>query len=286
MENRSSFVRRRLSVTSSIGQLRQTAIANGLRQCGVFAECSSADVEQIATHTSVRALDTGNLLFDEGTPVSGFFVVQKGAIKLYRVSALGREHVIHIYRPYESLGEETLVSEYGYLAAARATEATQVFVVDKAGFLELLRQHPELSLSLLRALSSQLNLLVGRLDELTLKDVPTRLADWLLRRCRNPESGEPQTVQVPETKRLLASELGTSSETLSRTLAKLRDQHLVSVDGRAVTLLCPHRLAQLIRGNVGIMPPRSSRRWPGRGAAGRNGEDLFVPQAGMACIAV
>jgi CRP/FNR family transcriptional regulator len=158
------------------------------------------------------------------------------------------------------LAEETLVSDSGYAAAACATEPSQVFVVQKAGFVALLRNRSELCLSLLRALSAQFQWLVGRLDDLTLKDVQTRVADWLLEHCSDPESLEPQTAHVPETKRLLASELGTSSETLSRTLAKLRDQNLLSVQGKTVTLLCPLRLAQLFRDNAGTSPPPPHRR--------------------------
>lgn len=245
-------------MNSTLVELRQAAIANGLRQCRLFADCPPAVIEKISCLTSVRAVNAGSDLFGERTPVCGFFIVQHGAIKLHRVTASGRQHVIHFFRPYESLGEETLVSATGYAATATATEASQVFMVEKAGFLEMMRKDSELTLSLLRSLSMQVELLVGRLDELTLKDVPTRVADWLLHRCADPSSRLPQTVHVPESKRLLASELGTSSETLSRTLARFRDQRLLRVQGRAVTLLCPARLAQSVHGDDGNRSLRPS----------------------------
>ena len=245
---------------SSLDQFRQAAIGNGLRQCELFAGFPAAALEKICAFTSVRALDTGSVLFHEQTPVSGFFIVQQGAIKHHRVTSWGQEHVIHIFRPHEPLAEETLVSESGYLATASATESSQVFAVEKAGFLALLRSYPVLSLNLLQALSAQVELLVRRLDDLTLKDVSTRLADWLLQHCPDPNSHQPQTVHVPESKRLLASELGTSSETLSRTLAKFRDQHLLQVQGRVVALLCPARLAQSVHGHLETTPLPSSRQ--------------------------
>jgi CRP-like cAMP-binding protein len=125
--------------------------------------------------------------------------------------------------------------------------------------MALWASYPELWLSLLRGLGRQFNLVMARIDELTLTDVTPRVVDWLLGHCPDPESREPQTVHVMETKRMLASELGTCSETLSRTLATLRDQRLLSVHGRAVILYCPRRLAQLFHGGMGTAPPVSYR---------------------------
>lgn len=240
-----------------IDQLRQIAVVNGLRRSSLLADCPHPVLETISTFTSVRSLETGDVLFDEQTPVREFFIVQAGAIKLHRVTSWGRPHVIHVFRPPELLGEEMLVSEVGYAATASATEPSQVLTVSRSGFLALLRRYPELTLNVLRSLSAQVELLVGRIDELTLKDVPTRLADWLLRHCPHPDSHQPQTVLVGETKRLLASELGISSETLSRALAKFRDRHLLRVDGRAVTLFCPARLAQSVHAEDPAPPTRS-----------------------------
>lgn len=199
---------------------------------------------------SVRRLDTGSFLFHEHTHTASLFIVQCGAVKLHRVTALGREIVIHIFRSHDSLGEESLFLETGCLASACATEPTQVLEVQKVGFMALLGRHPELSMSLLRGLARQFSMVMARIDEMTLKDVPTRVVDWLLRHCPDPDSHAPQTVQVKETKRVLASELGTCSETLSRTLAMLRDRRLLSVHRRAFTLHCPRRLAQLFQDGV------------------------------------
>jgi CRP-like cAMP-binding protein len=236
---------------------------------------------------SVRTLGPGDFLFHEHAPVAGLFIVQHGAIKLHRVTAAGREIVIHIFRSRESLGEESLFSDAGCPASACATEPTQVLVVPKAGFLALLGNYPELSFNLLRGLNRHFSLLVARIDELTRKDVPTRVVDWLLRHCPDPASRDPQTVLVTETKRLLALELGTCSETLSRTLALLRDQRLLSVHGRAVTLNCPRWLAQLFQGAWNPTPqactrPCADSAVPGRGPKARR---PCCPQIGRVCMA-
>ena len=94
-------------------------------------------------------------------------------------------------------------------------------------------------------------MLVGQLEDLTLKDVETRLANWLVKRCPASAGDKPVHIELKMTKRVLAAELGTVSETFSRTLAKFREQKLLSVKGRVVTVLSPEKLRALLRRNLG-----------------------------------
>jgi CRP/FNR family transcriptional regulator, dissimilatory nitrate respiration regulator len=89
------------------------------------------------------------------------------------------------------------------------------------------------------------------LEDLTLKDVETRLANWLVKRCPQPPGEQSYGIELPMTKRVLASELGTISETFSRTLAKLREQNLIKVKGKTITVLSPRRLAGLLEQHLG-----------------------------------
>jgi CRP/FNR family transcriptional regulator, dissimilatory nitrate respiration regulator len=148
-----------------------------------------------------------------------------------------------------------LVSEQGYPADACALEPTQVLLVQKSGILALLRQQPELALRMLGSMSIHLRVLVGQLEDLTLKDVETRLANWLIRRCSNPDSNSAVRIELAMTKRVLAAELGTVSETFSRTLAKFREQKLVTVKGKVIVVLSPVRLNALLRRNLGDNSP-------------------------------
>jgi CRP/FNR family transcriptional regulator len=231
---------------NSIAEYKQWAVANALRHCPLFAGSSSARIDAIVAATTIKTLAKGEYLFCEGIPVFGFFVVKTGAIKLHRLNLKGQEQVIQIVWPNESFAEESLLAASGYPASACALAPTQVLVVHKAEFVDLLKHDHELVLRLLRSVGNHVQGLVGLVDDLTLKDVKTRLAQWLLHRCPHPDSREPQCIQLPITKRVLASELGTTSETLSRTLTRLRQLQLISVEARAVTLLCPTRLAELL----------------------------------------
>lgn len=216
-----------------------------LRECGAFEGVSPAVLRQIADISSIKRYDRDEFLFHEGAPVRGLYLVRRGAVKVHRVNTSGKEQVLHIYRPGESLGEESLFTEMGHPADGCATEACEVILVQRQGLLEIVRREPDLALGLLGSMNRQLHVLVGLLDDLTLKDVKTRLANWLIQQCPDPASRSPIRIQLPTTKRILAAELGTVSETLSRTVAKFRDLNLLAVDGNTVTLFSPWKLTQL-----------------------------------------
>ena len=238
-------------MSTRLAELRQTAVVNSLRDCRLFAGLSGPDLENIAAVTLVKSLEKGGYLFHEGEPAQGFYVVQRGAVNIHRVNAAGKEQVIHVFRAGESFAEATLATPAGYPADARALEPTQVLLVQKDGMLGLLQRQPELGLRMLGAMSGHLRALVGQLEDLTLKDVETRLANWLVKRCPDPRGEAPVKIELTMTKRVLAAELGTVSETFSRTLAGFREQKLLAVKGRTITVLSPARLNILLRRNLG-----------------------------------
>ena len=238
-------------MTPALAELKTAALVNTLRSCQLFTGLPSSDLEQITAVTVLKSLEKGDYLFHEGDAARGFYVVQRGAVNVHRVSATGKEQIIHVFRAGESFAEATLATAQGYPADARALEPTQVLLVQKDGILALLKRQPELALRMLGSMSSHLRVLVGQLEDLTLKDVETRLANWLMKRCPDASSGKPVRLELGMTKRTLAGELGTVSETFSRTLAKFRERKLIKVEGKAVTVLSPVRLAELLRQHLG-----------------------------------
>lgn len=233
---------------NDLSQFKAVAIAGSLRGCELFAGLPADDLNEIAAFALTRQLEKEEYLFHEGSASEGFYIVQQGAINVHRVNALGKEQVIHVFRPGESFAEATLASEGGYPGNARAVVSSSVILIPKREFLELLRSRPDLALRMLASMSQHLRVLVGLLDDLTLKDVETRLANWLVKRC---PAKTPAAVELGMTKRVLAAELGTTSETLSRTLAKFRELKLVGVKGKSIQILDPARLRQLLQRNLG-----------------------------------
>ena len=232
-------------------KFKQAVTENTLRNCQLFVGLPGTDLEAIAAFTVPKHLKKGEYLFREGDRSEGFYVVQKGAINVHRVSLSGKEQVIHLFRPGESFAEASLASAGGYPADARATEPSAVLLVPKTEFVELLRRRPELALRMLGSMSQHLRVLVGLVDDLTLKDMETRVANWLLKRCPRPIGNRTIEIRLDRTKRVLAAEFGATSETLSRTLAKFRDQNMIRVSGQTITIIKPRELADLIRRHVG-----------------------------------
>jgi CRP/FNR family transcriptional regulator, dissimilatory nitrate respiration regulator len=238
-------------MTTALAELKTIALVNTLRSCQLFTGLPLADLQQIAAVTVLKSLEKDQYLFHEGDAAMGFYVVQRGAVNVHRVNAAGKEQVIHVFRTGDSFAEVALASATGYPADARAIEPTQVLLVQKEGILTLLKRQPELALRMLGSMSSHLRVLVGQLEDLTLKDVETRLANWLVKRCAASAIDSPVQIELKMTKRVLAAELGTVSETFSRTLAKFRQQKLLSVTGKKITILSPSKLRSLLRKNLG-----------------------------------
>ncbi len=238
-------------MNTSIAELKQAAIATTLKSCRLFSGLPAADLESIAGITLVKPLDKEEFLFHEGDVSQGFYIVQRGAISVHRVNAAGKEQVIHVFRVGESFAEAAVAMDAGYPADAKAVEPSQVLLVRKGEFLNLLQRRPELGLRMLISMSQHLRTLITQIEDLTMKDVETRLANWLIKRCPDRQSPNPVNIELTITKRVLAAELGTVSETFSRSLAKLREQKLLEVKGKTVTVLNPAQLAELLRRNLG-----------------------------------
>ena len=233
---------------------QKTAHIHALRSCQLFSGLPMEDLMAITAFLVALPLAKGDYLFHEGDSAEGFYVVQSGSIKIHRNNALGKEQIIAVFRSGQTFAEAALAGKGGYPADAVAIEPSTVLLVPKADFVELLRHRPELALRMLGSMSQHLRGLVGLLDDLTLKDVETRLANWLLKRCPQPVTALPVRIQLDRTKRVLAGELGTTSETLSRTLAKFREQRLVRVEGKNITVIAPLELTALLRRNLGELP--------------------------------
>ena len=241
-----------MPTTTRPANLKFTGLIGTMRCCQLFTGLPEEDLVTMAGFIHPLALAKDDYLFHEGEPSRGFYLVQAGAINVHRVNATGKEQVIHVFRSGESFAEAALASPTGYPADARAVEPSTVLLIPKAPILELIGRRPDLALRMLGSMSAHLRVLVGMLDDLTLKDVETRMLNWLVKHSRGaPQSSAGPVIKLPGTKRVLAAELGTSSETLSRTLARLRGKKLITVAAKTITVHDADALAALLRRNLG-----------------------------------
>ncbi len=234
--------------------LRNAALTYSLRSASIFTGLPEEDLRKIAACAVTKTLAKGEYLFMEREPALGFYVVRKGIINVHRVASDGREQVIHLFRPGESLAEAAIVSGTGYPANARAVEESEVILIPKRDFLERLHEDTNLALRMLASMSQHLRVLVSSIESLKLKDAETRLLHWLLGRCPHPLAEEAVEIEIGMTKTVLASELTTRQETLSRIFAKLRDKGLLVVKQRTIIVNNPIALQRLFEANLGGSP--------------------------------
>lgn len=223
--------------SAKIHEYRLTAITATLRRCRLFEDLAEGDLHAVAEGCAIRTLAKGERLFREGERAEGFYVVRSGSISICRVTPDGREQIICVFHPAESFAEVTLATVETYPADAVALESSQVILVRKSVFRDLIFRNPELSLRMLATMSLHLKYLVQMLQDLKGRQVEARLADWLLKQSPAAAAGCPAVVELDVTKKVLAGQLGVTGETLSRTFARFRDEGLVRVAGPKVHVL-------------------------------------------------
>jgi CRP/FNR family transcriptional regulator len=215
---------------------------------GLFQGLSAGQLSALAGIAAARRLAQGQDAFQAGDAAHGFYAVSSGRIKVYRLSPSGKEQILHVFGPGEAFGEVPVFEGATFPASAQALEDCELLFFPRAGFGGIIRTDPGLAMKMLALLSARLRILVAKVEELSLKEVPARLAAYLLL-LRASQKSDDLVLDLP--KGQIASYLGTIQETLSRALKRLADQGAIAIKGKRVTVLNPEalqRLAEVGRG--------------------------------------
>ncbi len=207
---------------------------------GGLAEDQLAHVRKIAQEKHYKR---GETIFWEGESGIGFYVVAAGKVKIYKVSAEGKEQILHIYGPGHPIGEVPVFSGSHFPANAQTLEKSHLLFFPRQDFEALISVHPSLALNMLAVLSRRLRQFTIQVENLSLKEVPARLASYLI--FLSEEQNSPDEVSLPISKGQLASLLGTIPETLSRIFNKMAIHGLIAVQGNLITLSNPDGLEDL-----------------------------------------
>lgn len=218
-----------------------------LKKSLLFSGLSERDLISLGGIVVRRLFKKGERLFNEGDPANGFFLLVSGQVKLCKVSKDGREKVLHFVHPGETFAEAAMFASATYPAECRATEAGEVLFLSKQGFMDLLSGNAGFTLNLVVSLSLSLRRFARQIEELSFSDVPARLASYLLQRVAEHSTTYAGItyLELGLKKGELAAQLGTVNETLSRCFKKLKDEHIIELDGRKVTILQMEKLHQL-----------------------------------------
>jgi CRP/FNR family transcriptional regulator len=220
-----------------------------LRGLRLFAELEDEDLERLAGIGRIVVLRKKELLFAEGEAYRGPFVVLSGLVVVFKLADDGRMLILHVCRPGDSLAEPPMFEgrDAAFPTHARATRDSQILHLPRDRFEPFLKQHPELAWELLGVFASRLKEMAQQLEGVTLREVTSRLARYLLREMEAAgvagDASPAVTLQLAKSS--LASYLGTVHETLSRTFSRLIRQGIVRVDGPVVTIVDVVKLKRL-----------------------------------------
>lgn len=207
----------------------------------MFSGLSADELEPLVALARLRSEERGTLLFSEGERAEGFFIVASGRVKIYKLSADGKERILHIVHSGDTFAEAAIFGDGRYPAFAETLCRAELVFLPEREFLDLLHNRSEIAINMIGGLARFLRQFAHQIEELTFKDVPARLAGYLLR-LKAERDG---TCLLPINKSQLASNLGTVSETLSRSLRRLADDELIRVDGKRIEILDRELLEEL-----------------------------------------
>lgn len=198
-----------------------------------------------------RDFSRGENIFSEGSQSGGFYIVVKGRVKVFKLSIEGKEQTLTIVGAKELLGAVSAFAGTPYPANADAMEKTKTLFFPRKDFLMLIRKEPSVVMNMMANLAMRLQHFTRMIEDLSLKEVPGRLAAYLLYMCE--QKGCTDSIQIDIPKGQLASLLGTIPETLSRILRRMSEKGIIRVKGRSITLINKNALREVVHGEGAVV---------------------------------
>jgi len=226
------------------------SLEESLRKSPLFAGLSPQDIRDIESLAVVKEYNKGETLFSEGDPARHFYILVSGKVKLYKISAEGKQHILHLISPGGDFAIAAVYVKKFYPANAEAMEQSRVLAFRGEDFLYLIGRKPKLAMNIIISLSGFLHSFAQMVEDLALKEVSARLARYLLNLAaaggRQTSAGIEITLDIRKTQ--LAARLGTVSETLSRTLGKMKRNGLIKMSKNRIIILDRDALEEISHG--------------------------------------
>ena len=221
-------------------------ITKQIEQVGLFAGLSSSQRERLADISLVRSCSRGQALFSEGDRADSLYIVLEGRVKIFKLSLEGKEQILHIVDAGEPFGEVALFSGISLPAYAEAHSDCRLLVVPREALMAVIREDPSVAFSMLSVLSMRLRRFVNLIEGLSLREVPGRLASYLLFLSSRHDGKD--DFKLDMSKGHLASFLGTTPETLSRILGRMEAADIIRGRGSRITIVDRSQLTALAEG--------------------------------------
>jgi CRP/FNR family transcriptional regulator len=211
-----------------------TDIPDIVANCRFLGGLSAAAREKIVSIGRIKRYKKGEIVFRQGQPCPGVFIVGQGSVRVYKIAPSGKEHVLHFASEGMTFAEVAAIGQFDCPAHAEALENTVCVLLPQEPFLNVLRADHDLCMQLLQGMAGWVRHLIGLLEDIVLRDAAGRVARHLL---QHP-AAEKAEFELPILKKDLASHLNLTSETLSRTLRRLAENGLIEMpDQQSIRVL-------------------------------------------------
>jgi len=221
-------------------------LINKISAIPLFAGLPREQHKNIFDIAKKKTFKRGQTIFSEGDEGIGFYIILSGKVKIFKLSADGKEQILHIMESGEPFGEASVFAGENYPASAQSLAETKVLLFPRQSFVDLISKNPSLALNMLAFLSRRLRKLASLVEDLSLKEVPGRLAAYLL--YLSDRNAGVDILELDISKNQLASLLGTIPETLSRILKRMGTDKLIKMSSRHIHILDRQGLAMLADG--------------------------------------
>ena len=211
-----------------------------LRTKPYFVVLSSEELAFIAERIIARDYGKGEQIFAEGEPCQGLYIVHKGQVRVYKLSAEGREQVLRNFKDGQSFNEVAVFDGGPNPAHADATTPSTLWIIPRSLIFEFVRTKPEMAIAIIQNLGGQLRHMVGLVEDLSLRHISARLARLLLETA----GGGPDAPKL--TQQEMATQLGTVREMVARSLKQLESRGLVEIRKGRIVIIDRQSLEKLI----------------------------------------
>jgi len=206
-----------------------------LSKSQLFGGLCETHLKKIRGVSLEKHITKDEIIFLDGDEGKGFYLVIKGVVKVYKMSPEGKEQILHIVKAGETIGAVPVFSGKSFPANAQAITKSLLLYFPQKKFIGLITGNPALTMNILAILSMRLREFTVQVENLSLKEIPSRLAAYLL--YQSQEQGTKDRITLDIKKSQISNLLGTVPESLSRAMGLMKEQLMIEVDGSNIRLL-------------------------------------------------
>ena len=226
----------------------RTVRLDSLRNVPLFRDFDETELTQVAGLVTTHRYTKHQTIFREGDPGQSFYLILSGSVAVVRIASDGRETILSILKERDFFGEMSVFDTSVRAAGVRTMTDAEVGVIERDDFLALIDKTPRIGRLLVIALSEHLRAANKLIAATTSQDIRARLASLLLNLMQN--FGEPVStgtrISLRLTNQEMANMIGTTRETVNRTLNRFWDERLIDMRTAHVIVAEPEKLRAIV----------------------------------------